>query len=147
MIRGIRFTGPNKWYSTLKLITKDIDIKKYFWFIVDKDVMGDNDNYFDCDLYNGEVFERIIQNENCYAISINLQVFPNENDVERIHNNSDFQRSKCEIIILIDDNIYIYIYAKDKENIEIIKKNAETNGFKDIRYITDDDICWKEMKT
>ncbi len=77
MIRGIKFEVSNQWFPVLDSILNKIDIRKYFWFIADEDVI---DN-FDREKYPGEEFEQVIKKEHYYSISINLQAFPNENNI------------------------------------------------------------------
>ncbi len=119
----------------MHIILRNIDIRKYFWFLVQEDVI---DDFFKSDRYQGIEFEDIINDETCYAIFLNLQAFPNQMDFTEIKNYEDFLKSKCELVLFINDNSYIDIYAKDNAMIEIVKKNAQENDFKNIRYITDE---------
>lgn len=138
MIRGIRFEVPHKRFPVLYLITKGINTNKYFWILVEEDVHRDWENYFDKDRYSGNEFEYVIRDENCYAVLLNLQAYINEKDFTNIRSYYDFVNSKCELIIFINDNTRVDIYAKDMGLIEIIKRNAEQNKFEDIKYITEE---------
>lgn len=135
MIRGLEFEVPNKRFAVLYLILKDIGIENYFWFLVQEDVI---DNFFVKDIYLGSEFEKIINDDTCYAVFINLQAYMRKDDFVVINNYDDYLKSKCELVLFINDNSYIDIYAKDNTVINIIKKNAEINKFKNIRYITDE---------
>lgn len=138
MIRGISFMVPNKRSPVLYLITKNIDVKKFFWVLIADDVHKRSGGYFLKDRYPGSEFERIIKDEDCYAVFIYLQAYRKEDEIVDIYNYEEFLKSKCELLLFIDDNIYIDIYAKDIKLIEKIKKNAEINDFKNINYITDE---------
>jgi hypothetical protein len=138
MIRGICFEVPHDRFPVLYLITKGINVGKYFWILVEDDVLRDWENYFEKDRYPGSEFEDVIKDKNCYAVSINLQAYINESDFANIRSYNDFVNSKCELIIFINDNTRVDIYAKDLGQIEIIKRNAEQNRFEDIMYITEE---------
>lgn len=133
MIRGIRFEVPHERFAVLHLITNDINIKKYFWILVEEDVHREWENYFKKDRYSGSEFEFAIKDENCYAVLLNLQAYMNKKDFTKIRSYNDF-----ELIIFINDNTRVDIYAKDLGLIEIIKSNAEQNKFEDIKYITEE---------
>lgn len=134
MIRGLTFEGPNKWYPAIKIITENIDLKKYYWFVADEDVV---DGQIETGIYIGSKFEKVIDGD-YYAISIYLQAYIIEDEYRAYKNFDDYLKSKCELIFMIDDNCYFYILAKDTEIIETIKRNAENNAFHNIQYITDE---------
>lgn len=136
MIRGISFEVPNKRFPIIYLITKNIDIKKYYWFLVKGDVYKNNESFFDKDKYSGNELEKIINNENCYVVFLNLQAYKYMEDFMTINNYNEFLKSKCELIIFFNDSSYVDVYTKDIEIIETIKNNAEYNKFKNIKYIT-----------
>ena len=140
MIRGIKFEVPNQWFPVFSFVLGNIDIKKYFWFLAGEDVIGNRgySGYFGKYRYPGSEFEQAIQNEDCYAVSVNLQAFPKEDDISEIHSYQDFENSKCEILFLIDDNSYIYMYIKDPEVLNIIRDTAIANQYENIDYITDE---------
>lgn len=54
----------------------------------------------------------------------------------KINDYSEFSRSNCELILLIEDEILSYIYTKNVKILEIIKENAEKHNFLDIDFIT-----------
>ena len=113
---------PNKRSPVLYLITKNIDVKKFFWVLIADDVHKRSGGYFLKDRYPGSEFERIIKDEDCYAVFIYLQAYRKEDEIVDIYNYEEFLKSKCELLLFIDDNIYIDIYAKDIKLIEKIKK-------------------------
>ena len=138
MVRGIKFEVPNTWYPVIYLILKAINIDEFFWYLASEDVMGDHRDYFDKYKYAGTEFKKVIQEKDCYAISINLQAYLNENDIVEIHSYGDYQESQCKLLLLIDDNSYIMLYAKEQEILEAIHNDVELNGFENIKYITDE---------
>lgn len=137
MIRGISFEVPNERYPLLYLITRGIEISKYFWILVEEDVHKGNENYFKKDRYPGSEFEQVITDEDCYSVLLNLQAYFAESDFIRPKNYSEFLTGKCQLIVFVNDCCYIDIYAKDIEIIEKIKGNAQNNGFGSIEYITE----------
>ncbi len=50
----------------------------------------------------------------------------------------DFQNSKCEILLLIDDNSYIFVYVKNPLMLKTIRETAVRNCYENIAYITDE---------
>ncbi len=135
MIKGLSFQVPNEISAVIYYILKGIEIRKYFWFVAQEDVI---DDFFKKDRYHGEEFEEVINDESCYAVFLNLQAYHSEEDVTEINTYEDYLKSKCEFVLFIDDKIYISFYAKGRAIIEKIKEQAEYNGFKNIKYITDE---------
>ncbi len=138
MIRGLSFEVPNDRFPLLYLITRGIDITKYYWILVEEDVHKDNDSYFEKDRYSGSEFELVIREDNCYVVLLNLQAYCAESDFVRPKNYSEFLTGKCQLIVFVNDCCYVDIYAKDMEIIERIKHNAQNNEFKNIEYITEE---------
>jgi hypothetical protein len=138
MIRGLSFEVPNKWYPVIYLIMKEINIRKYFWFLAYEDVYGHEfKDYFEKGRYPGSEFEQVIKEEECYAVFLNLQAYLKEEEIVKIDNYQGFLESKCKFIILIDDNSYVSIFSKDPEILDTIHQSAILNGFEKIEQITD----------
>lgn len=139
MIRGISFQTPNGYFGVFADITKNIEINRKFWFILDDQIYHrfDGESFFESDKYNGDDFEKKISDRNYYVYFANIQAFPTEKDFVGINTYDDFHNSKCEIIILIIDSYFVDVYAKDENTIEKIKLNALESGFTKIDYITE----------
>lgn len=137
MIRGISFEIPNERSTVLFKILENINVNKYYWSIEEKEVFEDVNSYFDKEGYSGKIFYKII-NIPCYAVFLNLRAYYKKKSNEVINNYYDFIKSKCELVVLISDNIYVEIYSKNRDEIDTIKRNAEKNKFINIEYITDE---------
>ncbi len=95
MIRGISFEVPNDRFPVIYMVLENTEIRKYYWYIVEEDVI---DNFFKSNKYAGAEFEVVINDETCYAIFLNLQAYNSESDFIKIRSYTDFLESKCELI-------------------------------------------------
>lgn len=146
MIRGIRVKLPNEYDSFINTVLHGIDMKNYIWRIDEDQVfIGGGDFLFSTDCYNGQDFERISSKPSYYVVFLNLKAFITGDINIEIKGYDDFLKSNCELIILVSDAIYMSIYAKNRNNIETIKFNAQKNNFQDIEYITQENDENKEL--
>ena len=137
MIRGISFQIPNEHGSHIGKILEGIHIESYIWKIVDDEViLNIDDDLFSTEILKGDELKRIICNPSYYMVFLNMQAFSAEGDTDTITTFSDFIKSNCEIVLLVCDCIFVDIYVKSKENVEIIKLNAERYKYEKIQYIT-----------
>ena len=146
MIRGIRFKIPNGYQCILGIITKNVNIEKYFWYDVESKDQVFNNNFeffFDNTYYDGKTFSKLINSIDYYVIFIKLQAH-NTDDMSEINSYGEFLKSNCEMMFFIVDGIFVDIYAKYKNIIETIKLNAQKNDFTEIEYITNenDGMAW-----
>lgn len=140
MIRGISFLIPNKYGSVLKLIFENVNVEAFTWYNIEgqDQVFGAHNAFiFDQNQYSGEQFKRIIEQDDYYTLSVKLQASP-INQFENINNYNDFLNGVTQIVLLICDGIYVEVYIKDWQIVNIIKSNAQRYHFSDIEYITDE---------
>lgn len=142
MIRGICFCVPNGCPKLFEKILEDIDVVKYNWENIENENQvflfnKNNDFLFTKSFYTGHEFKKLISFNEYYSIFVHLQAYFT-NEPEKINNYYDFIISKCQIVILLTDSIFVEIYCKDFTIIQKLKQNAIKNLFKDIRYITDE---------
>jgi len=131
-IRGIRFEIKNIWDNSLIKIFNGIDLNQYDIEIVDEDIL------FEEDINNKNIDNIFFINDKYYLIFLDAEFkIKNSNSSKILHFN-DFLKSSYDLIILIYDSIYVDIYCKKINFIEIIKNNAEANNYKNIEYIDDD---------
>lgn len=140
MIRGISFQIPQMTTNTLWEFLRDIDIKRYFWYIIsDQSEVWDEfhkKDFFDRDLYNGFDFFNLIQT-NHYIIFLKLQMFLELCNFKNLHTYDDFINNDCKLILLVYDCEYVEIYSKNIATIDAIYQRAKANGYNNIEYITD----------
>ena len=141
MIRGICFCVPNGCPKLFEKILHDIDIIKYTWENIENDnqvyrLNKNNDFLFTKPFYTGYEFKKLISSNNYYSIFVHLHAYFT-NELLKIDSYYDFLNSKCQMIILLTDSIFVEVYCKDVTIIQTLKQNAKKNSFKDIRYITD----------
>lgn len=140
IIRGITFLIDNE-KNILYQILKCIDIANYCWYnIYEQCEVWNNktsEPFFDNDYYNGEEFENIIQSE-CFIIFYKVQAYLKKGNFNNIHTFQEFLQSECQILLLIYDCNFVEIYVKDSVALNDLYNNAMKNGYKKIRYITDE---------
>lgn len=144
MRRGISFEIPNKYGKWIEEMLKPIDITAFDWKIGSGESYKVIDGRLGEELFSSErsVIEgtelnnRINANQ-YYIISAELQTFP-KNAVVRVETFEEFMASNCQLVLLVVDSIYVTIYCKNQETIELLNKNAITCAFEDIEYITDE---------
>ncbi|MCL2503926.1 MAG: DUF2691 family protein [Coriobacteriia bacterium] len=144
-VRGVSFKIPqatlNATSDLLWQVLKCIDVEKYCWYsIQDQNEAWANfleGTYaFEEDCYDGKSFLQEITSEH-YIIFLKLQAYFEDGGFSEVHTYEDFQSSDCQLLFLIYDCGFIDIYAKDETVIRAIYENAASNGYTEIRYITE----------
>ena len=140
MIRGVYFEIQQTTYSDLWQILKCIEIEKYNWYNIDSQNEVRHppfgELFFKTDYYDGKSFSQLIHS-NHYIIFLKLQAyFPNGEQFD-IHTYEEFQKSDCQLLLLIADSVFVYIYAKDQNLIKSIFDNASINKYTAVKYITE----------
>lgn len=145
MKRGLTFEIPKKYGSVLGEVLKPIDITKYSWCIGSGEAYKVINNQLDKDLFPSgeEVIEGAqlitrLDNNEYYIIFTDLKAYPKGKEFSSIENYADFKISTCELALLVVDSIYVTIYCKDSEAIELLYKNAIECGFEKVDFITDE---------
>lgn len=140
MTRGIYFLSADT-DNDLFQILKGIDIKKYCWYnIFSQDEVYDIDfkeDFFQEDCYDGKSFYQHIQKDH-YLLFVKLQAYLEGGKFFDIHTYEEFQKSDCQLLLLIADTRYVTIYAKDKGVIEKLYEQAVINQCTNLKYITDE---------
>lgn len=144
MRRGISFVIPNEYGRWLEEILKPIDIAAFEWQIESGELYTVIDDRLDEELFSNErkvidgtELKNRIEANQYYIISADLQGFP-KNKVNRVDTFEEFMSSDCHLVLLVVDCIYVTIYCKNQETIELLYKNAITWAFEDIDYITNE---------
>ncbi|WP_223643477.1 DUF2691 family protein [Planococcus sp. 4-30] len=144
MKRGISFEIPNKYGRWLGEILKPIDITAFDWQIGSGESYTVIDEQLDEELFSNERniiegagLKNRIEANRYYIIFTDLQAFP-KNEVTRVETFEEFLESDCQLVLLVVDCIYVTIYCKNQESIELLNKNAIACGFEEIEYITDE---------
>lgn len=134
---GISFKIKNEWDTILNKIFYEMDFSEYVWKIVDDDVHGKElDMFFSKDEYSNDEFMEIIKEEH-YPVALNLQMFLKSNIGENVYSYNEFLNSSCQLVLMIVDNIFVDIYAKNDDVLKKIHDNATCFGFTDVSYIND----------
>lgn len=139
MIRGVSFKITPSRY-VLREIFKCINVENYCWYNIE----GQNEvwsNYFggialEKDYYNGKDFLQQINTEH-NIIFLKLQAYFENGDFFNIHTFEAFQKSDCQLLLLMYDCISVEIFAKDQLVIKAIYKNVFTNEYTNVEYINE----------
>lgn len=148
-MRGLSFEIPvPRGVPLLKIFQKSI-ASKYDWYVID----SQNDTWdshmehllFDRTAYDGSAFYETVQQEH-FVIFLKLQAyFPNDQFAE-ILSYDDFRKSKCQLLLLINDCTQAELYIKDNTVTENTYQQLVRNGFCNVRYIDDSNDRRVEMR-
>lgn len=144
MKRGISFKLPNEYGTFLDDILKPIDISSFSWRIGDSESYKIINNELsealfpeDKKMIEGTALKKLLENDSYYVIFADLQAYP-KGEIAEINTYEEFEKSNCELVLLVVDSYYATIYCKDKDKLELLFKNAQDYAFKDVAYITDE---------
>lgn len=133
---GIQFEILNKRDIVLDKILKKLNSTNCIWKILEDEVLNEGSSeFFQQETYLDVEFRTLIKSKVHYPIFLNLQLYKNNSNTIEINNYSDFLKSDCLLILFITDNEFVEIYAKNKEFIKLIEKNAIDNNFSNIKII------------
>ena len=146
MIRGLFLLTQNKCGFILRDILKNININGLIWEIGYAEVfsMSQNDDTQEANRFSKgvmtseELMKQAQRPPEYYPLFGEFKAFTSKESITPIGTYSDFIDSDCQLIILIADAVYIDIYAKDKELLKQIKKNAQKLNCTEITDITDE---------
>ena len=100
---------------------------------------------FHCDAYEGNDFYEII-NQDHFVIFLKLQAYNPEGSYDEILSYQDFEKSDCQLLLLIHDCRNIDMYLKNQTLIEkVYEYVAGNNSFQNIRYVCDDNDTRTKM--
>lgn len=143
-MRGISFEIPNAFGTYLHLILNGIHMSDFVWhnggreaYYVEDGLLG-RDLFPPARLLDGSTLDRIISSAPYYVIFADLKAFHNEADVKDIANYEQFIRSECQLVMLVVDCSFVYVYAKDAKLLQQIHANAVAHHFENVQFITDD---------
>ncbi|WP_047984738.1 DUF2691 family protein [Ornithinibacillus californiensis] len=146
MKRGIMFNIPNARGKFLYEILHDLDIWHYIWQVDPVESYKEieiGETLFpssseDHILTSKELSEIISEGENQYLIFVDLKGYRKKEEVRDIRSYEDYLESECQFVLIIVDTTEVYVFAKQPELNEQLFKIAKRNGYKDIKYLTDE---------
>lgn len=134
---GIRFEIPNEFNQFLNDILENIEFKDCLWKIETDDIIKNSEeSLFDQEIYKDPEFRKIISSNIYYITFANLQCYTSNNFLE-IRTYENFLKSDCYMLLIIVDNTFVDIYAKDSQILNKIRQNAIKYSFKNINRISD----------
>ena len=115
----------------LHTILDKVDVDKYVWNINFDDIYlvpCKGNDY----LFHSKILDVVIQ--------CNLQAFPTIDSVTDLNTFMDYQKSRCQLVVVVTDNRYVGILSKDERIVQQIYKNAVENRFSMISFINELDF-------
>jgi len=143
-VRGISFEIPNAFGKYLFEILNTINITEFFWRIGGGEAYYIESNQLDTSLFppvdviDGTTLYSTISKKDYYLIFADLKGFTEETDVREIENYQEFLKSKCQLVLLVVDSSWVYIYSKDQDTIKQLYSNAVAAKYNNIDYLTDE---------
>ena len=135
---GLSFEIPIPRGFPLRKILQYSIVKKYNWYVVDS--QNDTWDYhmehllFERTIYEGSAFYEKIQQEH-FVIFLKLQAYFYNDPIDEILSYDDFCKSKCQLLLLINDCTHAELYIKDKTVLADTYQHLLSNGFCNVCYI------------
>ncbi len=132
---GIEFERPNECNNFLNDLFENINLSNFKINISEDEIYYNNQNICFDKVYVKGKFK-----SNIYIVFLNLKIYPKNNtDYEIIKNYKDFEKSNCQLMILINDVNFVEIYFKNVNLKNAILNNLEKKGIKfNIKTISSD---------
>jgi len=146
MIRGLSFRVPQATTDTLWQILGCLDVEKYRWYNIPYQEeaylgsMGSGEPLFGSEPLDENSFSRLIRQDH-YIIFTKLQAYLGDGKFFNISTYEEFDRSDCQLLLLIFDCEFVEIYVKDAVAVKALYENAQQHRFLQIEYITNDNDC------
>ena len=147
-MRGLSFKISNPRGLPLLQIFACANVKNYYWYVV-----GEQNDTWDSSMerllleqfaYDGSSFYETIKREH-FLIFLKLQAYFPSDKYDEILSYDDFQKSRCQLLLLIHDCCYVDIYIKDQTIIEETYQYAVSSGCQNVRYIEDENDTRTKM--
>lgn len=138
-MKEIKFKIKNEYNKFLYKILNGIDSKEFVWVIFEDEVYNKvGSDLFQDEIYSDDSFKKIIKDQDYYTVFLKLQMYSIGSKIEKINNYNDFLNSNCQLILFIVDNVFVDIYVKDNNIVEIIKRNLSLNSFENVDIISNE---------
>ena len=138
MLAGVSFKLSTS-DKALWQIFKSIDVTKYNWYNIDNQnevwLNYQGGVWLNKEYYRGEEFLNKIVDDH-FIIFLKLQAYLENDNFFDIQTYEEFQKSDCQLLLLIYDCVYVEVYAKDQSILKSVYENASRNDYSDLEYIT-----------
>ncbi|MGI6361059.1 MAG: DUF2691 family protein [Bacillota bacterium] len=141
-MEALSFETPNAYGNYLYDLCKDIPLEKYVWEFGFNEMFpgsgSDVEKITTKGFISGEEFIKTINfpAEGNFLIFMSIRACFKGRECNDITTYDDFIKSDCQIVINVDDSLYVNVYAKDPGILDIFRANAEKLRFTDIEYFT-----------
>lgn len=144
MNRGISFLVKNDYTHVLYDIL-ELASENYYWLIcTDEVLVSEGEKIVSQSLFksvelDGHTFLNLIKSKTYLPILLDLKAFNRISDIKNIKDYEEYEKSGCQLILLIVDSSYVDLYVKDEKLLSYLYKNALQKNFKNVEYINEKD--------
>lgn len=149
MIRGVSLNISK--YKTERLlydILNCIKVRDYIWYNIKSQSETWANSYGDDFLsetkYDGITFSDLICQPH-YIVFLKLQAYVQEGAFTDIHSYYEFEQSKCQIVVLINDCSFVEIYTKDVNLAMSFFETFNLLNLGNVNYITENNDFRRKM--
>lgn len=144
MKRGITYEIPNEYGSFISDILEPLSSLDLLWSLGEQEIYKVKDNelkneplFLSNVTIESKIFWNSLKDNEYYVVFSELKAYSTE-DIVPIKTYMDFQKSNCQLVLLIADCTIVTLYCKDPQLLETLYKKAIIMEYKNIEYITDE---------
>jgi len=145
---GVRFEIPNEYGNYLSDILQPLPINCYQWLVDNDEIHLLNDNEFtngflfgdDDRILSGERLFESSKNNTYYMVFLTLRAFLKDGIIKEVSKYEEFLESDCQIILAVYDCSYVMFWCKDSQLVSDMYKYALSKSYKDVKYISEEDL-------
>ncbi|GKV68635.1 hypothetical protein NCCP2716_11330 [Sporosarcina sp. NCCP-2716] len=145
-MRGVSFYIPDECDNILAGLLDGVDIEAFEWklggmnetYVMENNELGRL--LFQDEVMSGETLRRVLSESEYYLIFVDIKAFPtgSTTPVNDIATYEQFLASDCQLVLLVADSSYVWIYAKDHQMIGELYAKAVNAGYERVTYLTDE---------
>ncbi|WP_342561598.1 DUF2691 family protein [Paenibacillus sp. FSL R7-0345] len=143
--RGITCKIPNEFGRFLGELLQPFDTADYQWYNGGEEAYFTNTGTLAETLFPEQVFGMdgvqlidIVENNEYYVIFADLKAFPKGSKVVDVQTYEEYVKSDCQFVLIIVDCVHVAIYCKDQEKLTELYLNAQSHGYTNVQYTTDE---------
>lgn len=149
MLKCLEFELPAIFDNRIWDILEVTNMQKYYWRIIKEQsevwCEKTNTDFFRKTDYSGVELKKQLR-DNCRINFLKLQVYESYlSNTFELHTYTDFLLSDCKFIVLLYDNIFVEIYAKEHDIIKTLQSAAQDKQCLNINLISEKNFSRTKM--
>lgn len=145
---GLSFKIPNAYGKYLADILKPLPVNDYQWLIDNDEIhLLKNDEFINEFLFKkedrlvtGDRLYNIAKSNTYYLVFVTLRAFSKDGQLQRVRTYQEFLDSDCQIAFAVNDCSYVMFWCKDGELASKMYDYTQSKGYKDVEYISEDEL-------